>query len=147
MERLADAPRVSEQSICRDTLREHYAKGDEVGGAQWRASGVVSYWRGCDRACGTVEWAGSRRGGQMGVLRCDHPDIEEFVHAKDRGGLANFNISVGVTDEFMRAVEKDLPVELTHKSKPWPSAQSYQRADGLWVYRKLRARELWDQIM
>src|SRR5216684_251524 len=88
-----------------------------------------------------------RRGGQMGVLRCDHPDIEEFIHAKDQGELANCNLSVGVTDDFMVAVEKDLSIELTHKSKPWPGNDSYHRDDGLWVYRKLRARELWDQIM
>jgi ribonucleoside-diphosphate reductase alpha chain len=83
----------------------------------------------------------------MGVLRCDHPDIEEFVHAKDRGDLANFNISVGVTDEFMLAVEKDALFELVHKAKPWPASDVYQRADGLWVYRKISARELWDQVM
>ncbi len=47
----------------------------------------------------------------------------------------------------MAAVEDDAFVELKHKSKPWPGGESYQRADGLWVYRKLRARELWDQIM
>src|SRR5205823_13626386 len=83
----------------------------------------------------------------MGVLRCDHPDIEEFIHAKDRGELANFNLSVGVTDGFMAAVENDLSIELTHKSRPWPGNDSYQRDDGLWGYRKLPARELWDQIM
>ncbi|MGE0387960.1 MAG: adenosylcobalamin-dependent ribonucleoside-diphosphate reductase [Gammaproteobacteria bacterium] len=122
--------------------------GALVHGTGSRASGPVSYMRVFDRSCETVESAGARRGAQMGVLRCDHPDILAFVHAKDHPGeLTNFNISVAITEEFMRAVGDDADFDLVHRAEPARPGDARRRADGAFVYRTVRARALWDEIM
>ena len=129
-------------------------RGAWVAGIEGRASGPVSFLRLFDRSCETVESAGARRGAQMGVLRCDHPDIEAFIEAKDSGDLRNFNLSVGVSDAFMKAVQCDAQIELVHRAAPQPAAQCagierrlQPNGSSQWVYGRRSARELWTKIM
>jgi ribonucleoside-diphosphate reductase alpha chain len=97
------------------------------------SSGPISFMDTYDTMCQTIMAAGHRRGAMMSVLRVDHPDIEEFVRAKqNKNKLTNFNISVGITDKFMRAVENNEEFELKFEGK---------------VYKKLYAPALWDEIM
>lgn len=126
-------------------------KGADVKGTHSQASGPCSYINVFDQSCSTVESAGARRGAQMGVLRIDHPDVLEFITAKRTPGRwNNFNVSVGMPDAFMRALDDNQPWELVHRAKPGAdlmASGAYQRADGLWVYQTLQARELWDTVM
>jgi ribonucleoside-diphosphate reductase alpha chain len=126
-------------------------KGAEVKGTASIASGPCSYINVFDQSCSTVESAGSRRGAQMGVLRIDHPDIKEFIAAKRTPGRwNNFNVSVGLTDEFMKTLEDNGDWALVHMAAPSVqliAAGAHQEADGSWVYQTCRASEIWDLIM
>lgn len=98
-----------------------------------RSGGPLSFMPIYDAVCGATSSAGNRRGAQMGVLNVDHPDIWDFVHAKHSGThLTGFNISVGITDEFMEAMYARKPFDL--------------RFDGQ-VYNTVDAAELWEAIM
>ena len=108
-------------------------KGADVKGVAADASGPLSFMDVWDAMCRTIMSAGSRRGAMMATMRCDHPDIEDFIAAKaDAARLRMFNMSVLVTDAFMAAVREDGPWDLSF---------------GGTVYHTLRARDLWNRIM
>jgi ribonucleoside-diphosphate reductase alpha chain len=124
--------------------------GSKVRGTGSRASGPVGYLGVFDASSKTIESAGARRGAQMGVLRIDHPDIEAFIAAKDSGALSNFNLSIAVTDSFMEAVAADAPFNLWHKAEPGDeqiAGGAFQGDDGIWLYRIVSARMLWEKVM
>jgi ribonucleoside-diphosphate reductase alpha chain len=108
-------------------------RGAVVRGVESTSSGAVSFMGLWNEMCGTIMSAGARRGAMMAVLRCDHPDVLEFIEAKQKPGvLTNFNVSVGVTREFMEAVRDD---------RPW--ALHFQNEH----YKTIPARDLWDKIL
>lgn len=109
-------------------LRPEGSYVSETGGI---ASGPVSFMKVFDSATGAIKEGGIRRGANMGVLRIDHPDIEKFIIAKERGELPNFNISVALTDKFMQAVIKDKDFNLTFNGK---------------AYKTIKAKELFKSI-
>ena len=125
------------------------------------ASGPLTFMDCWDAMCRTVMSAGSRRGAMMGTMRCDHPDIEEFITAKqDANRFRMFNLSVLVTDPFMEAVKNDDDWTLVHKKPPQTpdidviehvqmegSEMVSMRDDHLFAYKVVKARDLWNKIM
>ena len=108
-------------------------KGALVTGVAADASGPLSFMDVWDSMCRTIMSAGSRRGAMMATMRCDHPDIEDFITAKsDAARLRMFNVSVLVTDPFMEAVKANGSWDLVFGGK---------------VYQTVQARDLWNKIM
>ncbi len=131
-------------------------KGSMVKSSAGQATGPVGFLRVYDHAFGEIAQGGTRRGANMAVLRVDHPDIEEFITCKtDENAITNFNISVGITDDFMRAVENDEEWELRFPDVHHPL---YRQVKGtleqlveagvpLVTHKKVRARDLFDKIV
>lgn len=118
------------------------------------ASGPVSFMRIWNAMCATMLSTGARRGAMMGILRCDHPDIEEFIHAKsDPRELRHFNVSVLVTNDFMRAVKENRDWELVFPTTETGKKTIKRRWSGsaekvnCEVVSSLSARELWNKII
>lgn len=131
-------------------------KGALVKSSAGQATGPVGFLRVYDHAFGEIAQGGTRRGANMAVLRVDHPDIEEFITCKDQeGNISNFNISVGITDAFMQAVKEDAEWELRFPDVTSPLYRGFRgtleqaEAAGIpiRVYKKVRARELFDKIV
>jgi ribonucleoside-diphosphate reductase alpha chain len=135
------------------TLRPRGARAKAVGTI---ASGPVSFMHVWDAMCGTILSTGARRGAMMATLRCDHPDVEEFIAAKQQPGvLRHFNLSVQVTDDFMAAVQENADWPLVFPAstvngesetvmRDWPS---FDEKVPCRVIKVCRARALWDSIL
>jgi len=120
------------------------------------ATGPVGFLRVYDHAFGEVAQGGTRRGANMAVLRVDHPDIEDFIACKtNENAITNFNISVGITDAFMRAVENDDDWPLRFPDVTHPDHKNYKgtldqiEADGypILTYKTVKARDLFSKIV
>jgi len=131
-------------------------KGALVKSSAGQATGPVGFLRVYDHAFGEIAQGGTRRGANMAVLRVDHPDIEDFVNCKtNENQITNFNISVGITDEFMQAVEADEDWNLVfpdvghegYKKHKGSAEKLKQLGIPLKTYRTVRARELFEQIV
>jgi ribonucleoside-diphosphate reductase alpha chain len=131
-------------------------KGAVVKTSAGKATGPVGFLRVYDHAFGEVAQGGTRRGANMGVLRVDHPDVEEFIECKtNENHITNFNISVGITDAFMRAVKNDENWELRFpdltdvKERGFSGTLEQAEAAGIKVrsYKKVRARDLFNKIV
>ncbi|MCD6291674.1 MAG: vitamin B12-dependent ribonucleotide reductase [Anaerolineae bacterium] len=119
--------------------------GSLVRSSGGKASGPVSFLRVFNAATEAVKQGGTRRGANMGILRVDHPDIEEFITCKLDGGITNFNISVAATDAFMRAVAEDTEYDILAQPG-WPDEKGGHYKGGEVIGRK-RARDVFQKIV